>query len=296
MTKVSAVSKGIRGVMMILSPAKTLDLSPMDHARLKALPATTLPDCSPERTLEIAEAMKRRNQDQLGKLLGISKNLSKTAAGYWGEFAKHDAKASQLKPCIFAFSGAAYQGLKAEECSDAAISYLQDNLRIVDPLYGLLRPMDQIQPYRLEMATKKVLEHEEKLKLADYWRGSVTEQLNKDMSPEGGLLLNLASDEYAAAVDADELSEQTQYVKVVFQEEGRVVAVHAKRARGLMVRYLAENKVVGLDGVRKFSAEGYSFARSKSDDTTIVFDRKKQGTKRASTAASASKTGKRSRR
>lgn len=151
---------------------------------------------------------------------------------------------------------------------------MQRNLRIIDPLYGILRPLDVMQPYRLEMATKELFSSHKNLKLADYWTPSVSESISKDLSmKEKKILLNLASDEYSAAVDANMLASGTQYMKVIFWEDGRTIAVHAKRARGLMVKYLSENNVYDLKGVQQFNEEGYSFVAEKSDDTKLVFNR-----------------------
>lgn len=199
----------------------------------------------------------------------------------------------EKKPCIYAFSGAAYQGLQSSSCSDSAISYLQDNLRIVDPLYGILRPLDVIQPYRLEMATSNVFSDNKKLKLAQWWKPAVTQYLSKDLQGRDcNILINVASDEYAAALDPSELPDGTQFIKIVFWEQGRVIAVHAKRARGLMARFLADHDVQDVEGIQKFSAEGYHFLEEKSDENTFVFDRKKQsasGKKRAKPAATLKK-------
>jgi cytoplasmic iron level regulating protein YaaA (DUF328/UPF0246 family) len=155
---------------------------------------------------------------------------------------------------------------------------MQRNLRIIDPLYGVLRPLDVMQPYRLEMSTKMVFPKHDKTKLADFWKPAVCSYLSNDLSNsrENLILLNLASDEYAAAVDAGLLPEGTQHVKVVFWEQGRTIAIHAKRARGLMVRYLAEAEVQDLEGVKRFDKEGYSLVAMKSDHTILVFDRTKQ--------------------
>lgn len=289
-----SISLGIRGIMMILSPAKTLDLSPPSSELLQLAPAPTEPEVH-RQTIEIAKAMKHRSDTELGKILSVSKSLQSAAAGYWRDFTVEATDRGDRKPCIFCFSGAAYQGLQATECSSSALSYLQGNLRIIDPVYGVLRPMDLIQPYRLEMGTKKVLDEH---KLVDYWKETVTERLSHDLSQhEPAILLNLASDEYSAAVDASSLPTAVSYVKVVFQEEGRVVAVHAKRARGLMARYLAENNVQDLEGVRLFAEGGYELVQSKSDDNCLVFDRKKQvATKRAATTTKTATSKKRSKK
>jgi cytoplasmic iron level regulating protein YaaA (DUF328/UPF0246 family) len=182
---------------------------------------------------------------------------------------------ADIKPCIYAFSGAAYQGLQVSSISESAVLYLQDNLRIIDPLYGVLRPLDTIQPYRLEMATRNVFP-DKTLKLSSWWQPSVTACLSRDLRDRNDMIvLNLASDEYSAAVDVENLPESSQFVKVVFWEEGRVIAVHAKRARGLMVRYLAEHGVESVDDFKSFDVEGYTFVEEASDETMLVFDRKK---------------------
>jgi uncharacterized protein len=184
---------------------------------------------------------------------------------------------SDRKPCIFSFSGPAYIGLKIDDCTDDALTYMQENLRILDPVYGVLRPLDVMQPYRLEMTTKLCLTNERLIPLTKSWRNPISNHLSKDLSVrKTKLLLNLASDEYSAIVDLKELPIDTQYKKVLFLEAGRVVSVHSKRARGLMVRYIASNACTTLDDVTHFQEEGYKHLESKSDDNSIVFGREKQ--------------------
>lgn len=178
---------------------------------------------------------------------------------------------------MYTFSGQAYQGLQAERCSGAAIEYMQANLRIIDPLYGILRPLDMMQPYRLEMATKYIFE-DKTIKLADWWRDSITAGLCKDLEDRTNkIVLNLASDEYSAAVDPKGLPKGTHYIKIVFWEEGRTIAIHAKKARGTMVRFVAENNIQDIAGVQSFAEEGYCCVLEKSDKSQIIFDRKVQG-------------------
>lgn len=267
---------------MILSPAKTLDLSstPEKFASL----ALTMPSCNVSKTRKVAEAMKKRKETELGKLLGISSNLAKTAHQYWKDFElDHTSKKKSnnlQKPCIFAFSGVAFVGLEATLLEEPALEYLQENLSIIDPLYGALRPLDLIQPYRLEMATRNVLPST-KEKLADWWKPAVTQSICSQLTSSScPILLNLASDEYSAAVDAALLPEHARYIKIVFWEQGRVVAVHAKRARGLMVRYLAVHQITDEQGIQQFNEEGYHFVPSKSTETSFVFDRTKQEKKK----------------
>ncbi len=265
---------------MILSPAKTLDLSPFDgdSSIMKDLEVTQ-PNCHDKQTRYIAQCMKQRSATELAKLLSLSTTLAQTAASYWETYDDETSSNNpQAKPCIFAFSGAAYQGLDIATCNNAALSYMQRCLRILDPLYGVLRPLDLIQPYRLEMATKNAILDDKKkgVKLSDYWKPAVTRLLSDDLNQftQTSILLNLASDEYSIAIDSSSLPDQTKYIKVVFHESnGKVVAVHAKRARGLMVRYLAFVQATTAEDIQQFDLEGYVFQPNASDETTLVFQR-----------------------
>jgi cytoplasmic iron level regulating protein YaaA (DUF328/UPF0246 family) len=306
-------------IMMILSPAKTLDLKPLNHnnnhhEHEQELDVTTsLPSCDLDKTRHIAKIMKGMSRSDLKKLLSISDNLAATAHGYWADFnvdllvsvssTKHNDNDNtdtlKLKPAIFSFNGPAFQGLNVATMTQPTLDYLQSSLRIVDPLYGVLKPLDAFQPYRLEMAAKNISDTTGK-DLAKYWKESVTASLSKELladtdpssngSKKHGLVLNLASDEYSSAVDPislclplpdDKTRTTVTWVKVVFQQEGKVVSVHAKRARGLMARYVADCRAASLEDVKQFNVEGYSLVttKSSSDDNstlTLIFDRKKQ--------------------
>ena len=274
------------GILMILSPAKTLDLSPFEPPSSDAdtFPAHSMPDCDATKTKLVAEAMKARSKKELEKLLSISANLAATSHQYWSDFDPSGADEDNTKPAIYSFSGAAYKGLDvATMDSVEALQYMQNNLRIVDPLYGALRPLDMMQPYRLEMATKNALDKKTMdgaKDLANWWKEAVTTAISQELEGrKEKILLNVASDEYSAAVDATGLPDGTKFIKAVFQQEGRVIAVHAKRARGLMVRYLSENGVKDVDGILGFDAEGWKYVKSKSTDDSIVFDRPKPAAK-----------------
>ncbi len=284
------------GILMILSPAKTLDLSPFEPPSSDAFPALSMPDCDATKTKLVAEAMKARSKKELEKLLSISANLAATSHQYWSDFDPSGADEDSTKPAIYSFSGAAYKGLDiATMDSVEALQYMQNNLRIVDPLYGALRPLDMMQPYRLEMATKNALDKKTMdgaKDLANWWKESVTSSISQELETrKDKILLNVASDEYSAAVDATGLPEGTKFIKAVFQQEGRVIAVHAKRARGLMVRYLSENGVKDVDGILGFDAEGWRYVKSKSTDDSIVFDRPKPAAKPKKKAPAKSKAG-----
>jgi uncharacterized protein len=334
-------------IMMILSPAKTLDMAtPSPPHFLAADRTTTQPECNPETTLKVAAAMKALSKAQIKTTLKISDALAVTTQSYWRDFGvvaatteattgstndDNDDETSsdaaktiqttiiQTKPCIFAYSGAAYQGLDAVTCDVKALHYLQDRLRILSAVYGCLRPYDPIYPYRLEMNTKGIIllnnndesststttttaaikKNKRKTassntSMADVWRESVTAYLAKDLAAaqdppqqpsddnpkkqngggDNAILLNLASDEYAAAVDVSKLGDHVQFIKIIFLEpNGKVVTIHTKRARGLMVRYLADQQIETLEQIQMFDVEGYRFDKNQSDETTLVFQR-----------------------
>jgi cytoplasmic iron level regulating protein YaaA (DUF328/UPF0246 family) len=310
----------------ILSPAKTLDTSETKNTAIHRPIRWTRPNCNISKTNQLIRIMKQHSSSSLSKVLGISANLASTAHGYWTQMEEYDEKHNETdkqcnisnKPCIFAFQGAAYQGLaidtllssaqqQKEEASSsaAAMEYLQETLRIVDPLYGWLRPMDVIQPYRLEMATKHVFSGKDKSpKLANYWKPAIAESIRQELlvaqNNNGGttsemVIVNVASDEYSAAVDrttiltANNDNNYCRMIKVIFRHDGRVIAIHAKRARGLFVRYCALHQVTSIEQLKEFASEGYRYQTaseeaSASDDTTtnLVFDRSKTWNKKYS--------------
>jgi uncharacterized protein len=339
----SGQNKMTKKIMMILSPAKTLDMKnpvpPHFAATAQHRTTTTQPECNPATTLAVATAMKALSKAQLKTTLKISDALAVTTQSYWRDFgtvttteettssnidddnndetsdaAATKTKALTTKSCIFAYSGAAYQGLDAMTCDMNALDYLQDRLRILSAVYGCLRPYDMIHPYRLEMNTKGIINNDEssistttttaataagrqnKKKasantMADVWREAATTYLAKDLqaadqkpddkdknndSIATAILLNLASDEYAAAIDVSKLGNHVQFIKIIFLEpNGKVVTIHTKRARGLMVRYLADHQVETLEQVMGFDVEGYRYDEQRSDETTLVFQRTK---------------------
>ena len=265
------------GITIILSPAKTLDLT-MDYSD-----ETTRPSCNPAKTREIAQIIKNLSKSEMKKVFGVSDAVAEKTKAYWDDFVLDDASSSNGRPCIYTYTGMAYQGLDVETCTKEMIDYMQKSLRILDGVYGALRPLDEIQAYRMEMLTKVPGIGE---KLSTYWKTDVTEQLVREMKEQGHqLLVNAASDEYSATVDWKGLPDGIIPIKVKFTEDGRVVTVHAKKARGLIVRFLAAANASTVDDIRKFNLEGYVLDESASDETLLVFNRKKQTAKRGSTAS-----------
>jgi cytoplasmic iron level regulating protein YaaA (DUF328/UPF0246 family) len=276
-------------MLMILSPAKTLNLE-QDANHLPIEWTEPLAGLQTQRKRVVAAVKKHAaSASKLGSLLKTSTSLTATAQGYWKNMSSDGASSASAsaskKPSIMTFDGAAYSGLNVRDSIATNLSrlqYLQDHLRIVDPLYGWLRPMDAIEAYRLEMASKGLFaieknEHDTKLKLEDYWKPGIASCLKAeeteaaatptmaDANAEASssyssttiVVVNLASDEYSSAVDR-------AMVKIVFKHGQRTIAVHAKRARGLMVRYAALNAIETVDELKGFDMEGYSYQPDQS--------------------------------
>lgn len=228
--------------------------------------------------------------------------MASTAYTHWKDFdlissEKKQKSASWSKPAMFMFAGPAYLGLNPLTLTSQMSYYLQANMKIIDPLYGCLQPLDKIQPYRLEMATKKISSSDENFagSMSQFWAQSVTSHLCNDLqkrSIQSQVLLNLASDEYSATVLAQDLPPSVRYVKVVFQQDGKVISVHAKKARGLMGRFLAEHEVMDLEAVKEFDLEGYAYVKERSKKDMLVFDRKKQAPEAKRKEGKSKKNGK----
>ena len=176
------------------------------------------------------------------------------------------------KQAIYAFKGDVYSGLDAESIDEDKFDYLQNSLRIISGYYGLLRPFDQILPYRLEMGTK--LENENGNNLYKFWGDKITDVLNEDLDTND-IIVNLASDEYFKSINKDKI--KSKIITPVFKEfkNGlyKVIAIYAKKARGLMSRFLIERKSTSIDDIKLFNINGYSFDSNLSNDSQLVFTR-----------------------
>ena len=282
---------------MVISPAKTLDLSPLserelemvDHETIAAISSakhTSL--CNYDKTNEIVDIMKKKSEAELKSLLSLSPALAKVSYQYWQEFSleNNDNKRNEEDDALFAvftFNGPAFQGISAHNCNESTLSYMGQNLFILDAVFGVLRSLDTLQPYRLEMGCKGIVASNnnnnakgKKETLASYWKESVTTYLGKELiksssskgqsSSPSAILANLASDEYSSSIDIASLPPNTIYINTIFRHQGRVLAVHAKRARGLMARYLCETNAQTLEDVSKFNLENYTCIDSDSSD------------------------------
>jgi cytoplasmic iron level regulating protein YaaA (DUF328/UPF0246 family) len=193
----------------------------------------------------------------------ISPALAKLNADRFRDFAD-----APERPALYAFAGDVYTGLDAATLDEAAIDYAQDHLRMLSGLYGLLRPLDAMKPYRLEMGTRWA---PRKAKLTDWWHDRIADSLAGDVAKEGsGTVLNLASQEYWAAVEG-KLPADIRVIAVDFRDGDRFVSFHAKTARGLMARWLVEHRVSDVEAMKGFDTDGYRFVADESDDTRWRF-------------------------
>ena len=184
---------------------------------------------------------------------------------------------SNARQALFAFKGDVYTGLDAYHLKDQDIDFAQQHLRMLSGLYGLLRPLDLMMPYRLEMGTK--LKNIRGHNLYEFWGSIITDQINQDLAEiDAKVLVNLASDEYYKSVNEKKI--QAEIVKPVFldQKNGKykVISFYAKKARGLMARYLIENKLSQVEQLKAFDSEGYYFDAESSSNKELVFKRDEQ--------------------
>ncbi|CAN5257425.1 peroxide stress protein YaaA [soil metagenome] len=249
-------------MIALLSPAKTMDFE-------RALPSLTAsrPHFSDE-ACSLAQSAARLTQKRLSELMHISPRLAKLNAERFRDFVDLPER-----PALYAFAGDVYTGFEALSLDDAGIAFAQDHVRMLSGLYGLLRPLDAIRPYRLEMGTRWAPRHK---RLTDWWGDRIAQLLLAQIADEGsGVVLNLASQEYFAAV-AGKLA-GVRVVEVEFREPGpdgpRFVSFNAKRARGMMARWLCEHHITDVEAMRGFDSDGYRFDGQESDADRWRFTR-----------------------
>ena len=248
-------------------PAKTLDFSPVAHELPLTRPAFL------KETAELAGIARTLGPADLKRLMGISDKLAELNVQRFHAFKR--AGRAQGIPAALAFAGDVYAGLKARELDGAALDWAQDRVRILSGLYGLLRPLDVIQPYRLEMGIR--LANPRGADLYAFWRAEVTRALRKAAKSHADpTLVNLASQEYFAAVDLKAL--KLPVVACAFKEEApdgglRMIALFAKRARGAMARFAIDHRLERAEELKAFDRDGYRFAPEASDETVWTFTR-----------------------
>jgi len=252
-------------MLFVLSPAKTLDFS--------APPAwvqATAPELAGD-TAKLATVTRRLTHADLRRLMDISDNLAELNVERFKAF---NPKSQDGIQAALAFAGDVYDGLEARALDEASLGWAQDHLRILSGLYGVLRPLDRIQAYRLEMGTR--LTTDRGANLYDFWGDRISKALNRAAKDHADpTVVNLASQEYFGAVDARALKSPVLTCQFKEEKDGdaRIISFYAKLARGLMARYAIDHRVERPNDLRGFNAGGYRFSADLSSPTEWVFVR-----------------------
>ncbi|OUS05111.1 hypothetical protein A9Q96_13515 [Rhodobacterales bacterium 52_120_T64] len=254
-------------MLTVISPAKKLNFEVV-----KPIISTTLPSFQSD-AYSISRTARRLSVADLRKLMKISQPLAKLNQDRFKAFEEHPL-AEDTKPAALAFAGDTYLGLEAGSLDSAEMTYAQDHLRILSGLYGLLRPMDEIQPYRLEMGSRLATRRGKSL--YQYWRDRLSIALNEQADLTGSdTLLNCASVEYFTAVDPSAL--KLRVITPIFMEDregdSKIVSFFAKRARGAMARFVMQNRITDAEDLKGFDLGGYGFRPDMSEEGRMVFTR-----------------------
>ena len=251
---------------IVISPAKSLDFE-------SPLPTKLYSEYGfQKQSLAIDAVLKKKSPKQLSDLMSISDKLSdlnwqRNQLRNVAEITTENAR-----PAIYAFSGDVYIGLDSYSLSEEKINLLQDQLRILSGLYGLLKPLDLMQPYRLEMGTKLPIGANKNL--YEFWKATITKELNSQLEKDE-LFVNLASNEYFDAVDVKKLKVPVVTPEFKDYKDGKlkIISFFAKKARGMMVRYILDTNAQTMDDLKGFNHEGYSFDANLSKGNKLVFTR-----------------------
>jgi hypothetical protein len=254
-------------MIIILSPSKTLQRIDIDFNSKPTQPAFI------NQSEAIVKRMRSLSVNELKDLMSISQSL---ATLNYERFIKWQTPFNNANsyPALFTFKGDVYEGLSANDFSEKDAEFAHNHLRILSGLYGVLRPMDLMQPYRLEMGTKIDIEDSENL--YQLWQEKLTEYFNNEFKgKKEKVLINLASNEYSKAINLKKID--AKVITPVFKEqkgnEYKTIAIYAKRARGLMARFAIKNRIINADDLKSFNQEGYVYAQSLSQKNQWVFIR-----------------------
>lgn len=254
-------------MLTIISPAKKLDYSQPLEAQTFTQPLLL------EHSEQLLKDLRLLSPEDICSLMGLSDKLGALNYERFQEW-QTPFSTDNAKQAILAFKGDVYQGLDADNMSADELSWAQDNLRILSGLYGLLRPLDLMQPYRLEMGTK--FANQRGANLYQFWGDIITDQLNKLFPTSAqSVLVNLASNEYFKSVQPKNIN--AEIITPVFMDQKgdkyKIISFFAKRARGLMSAFIIKNKITDAQQLKTFNVDGYSFNSAMSDGNKWVFCR-----------------------
>ena len=249
-------------MLVVVSPAKKLNMNPLKNIK------ETKPFFK-ENVKELVEIARNLSSDDLRELMDISPKLAELNKERFKDFGKQEKKAA-----AFAFAGDTYKGLDIEKMKPNDLEWAQKHLRILSGLYGLLRPLDGIEPYRLEMGSK--LKGSHGASLYEYWGNKISDILNQYGKKIGSdTLVNCASNEYFNAINPNTLS--LKVITPIFMErkngKEKIISFYAKNARGAMARYIIQNRLIESEDLKKFNLDGYSYNSQKSNENKFTFIR-----------------------
>lgn len=253
-------------MLMVISPAKTLDFDSTPVTDVYSQPRFL------DASTQLIERLKQLSATDIASLMKLSDKLAGlNVARYESWQTPFDF--SNAKQAVLAFKGDVYTGLDAETLDKAGFDYAQMHLRILSGLYGVLKPLDLIQPYRLEMGTK--LDNQAGKDLYQFWGSTLRESLEQEAALEDDILINLASNEYFKSVEAKKL--KARIITPVFKDwkngQYKMISFYAKKARGLMSRYIIDHQLQDAEAIKNFDSDGYRFSAEMSKENDWVFIR-----------------------
>ena len=256
-------------VLFLLSPAKSLDYdTPLPAGLPHTLPAF-VPDAQ-----RLIAVLREKSPQEVAALMSISDPLAALNVARYAAWQPRFT-AANARQAVMAFNGDVYEGLQAQSLSLEDLQWAQQHVAILSGLYGVLRPLDRMQPYRLEMGTR--LATDAGANLYQFWGARIAEHLNQRLAADATpVVVNLASQEYFKSVDRKVL--KARVIECVFEDhkagQYKIISFYAKRARGLMARHAILNRVTEVEGLKGFDAEGYAFVPEASDADTLMFRRR----------------------
>ena len=255
-------------MIIVLSPAKTLDYD-FDFSNQHSVP-TFLNQSS-----KLIKLLQKKEPKDIASLMGLSDKLATLNYDRYQSWTASKTVSNDSKPSMLVFKGDVYQGLQAESLSKNDLNFAQKHLRILSGLYGILKPLDLMKPYRLEMGTK--LETSKGNNLYEFWGDKIQKNVLSELKDmKSDLIVNLASKEYSSVLG--KMSEDINLVSPTFKDykngNYKIISFYAKKARGLMARWIIKNKIQNFEDLVDFNLDGYSFSKKESTVTTPVFLRK----------------------
>ena len=257
-------------MITVLSPAKSLDYEPQSYTKKHTTPEFL------DDSQELIDVLEKKSKSQIAKLMSLSDKLAELNVQRYQDW-QTPFDTDNAKQCILAFKGDVYQGFDFDEWKAADFTFAQKHLRILSGLYGLLRPLDLMQAYRLEMGTK--LKTDRGKDLYAFWGDTITNAINLAVqTSRSKAFVNLASNEYFSSVHAGDLG--VPIVTPVFKDEKngkyKIISFFAKKARGMMANFIVRNRIKQPEDLKAFDVAGYQFDEDSSDESTLTFLRAEQ--------------------